>query len=243
MSESISMKSEKPLAGQVTVWMWVRAVLIIGCLPALALFLPAGTTDWPMAWIYVGLTIVSFAGSRLVVARLHPDTLVERGKMLDHADAKAWDRKLSFTMGLLGPLATYITAGLAYRFGWGAAVPLWAQLGALGVYAVCCVTGSWALVVNRFFSGVVRIQTDRGHTVVSSGPYAIVRHPGYSSAAIGYLALPVLLGAYWALVPAAVTIALLVLRTALEDRTLREELPGYEAYTQKTSYRLVPGIW
>jgi protein-S-isoprenylcysteine O-methyltransferase Ste14 len=196
-----------------------------------------------MAWVLVVVNLVSFAVSRGIVARVHPDTLAERGKLLDHADAKAWDRKLAPFVGLLGPLAIYIVAGLVQRFGWGADVPQWAQLAALGIYMVSYVFGSWALVANRFFSGVVRIQTDRGHTVVSSGPYAIVRHPGYASAVIANLALPILLGAYWAIVPAVVTIALLVVRTALEDRTLRAELPGYEAYTQVTRYRLVPGLW
>jgi protein-S-isoprenylcysteine O-methyltransferase Ste14 len=244
MTVSYATKSdENRPSGRVTPWMWIRAVFVIAFVPALALFLPAWTLNWPMAWVYVAMSITFFAGSRAIVACVHPDTLAERGKMLDHADAKQWDRALSPLVGLLGPLATYILAGLVHRFGWGANVPLWAQLAALGVYVVCYVIGSWALVANRFFSGVVRIQTERGHTVVSSGPYAVVRHPGYSSAAISYLALPILLGAYWAIVPAVVTIVLLVVRTALEDRTLRAELPGYEEYTQKTRYRLIPGIW
>ena len=244
MAISSATKSDKHRSsGRVTPWMWMRTMFVIGFVPALALFLPAWTLNWPMAWLYVALNIFFFAGSRAIVARVHPDTLAERGKMLDHADAKKWDRTLSVSVGLLGPLATYILAGLVHRYGWGVDVPLWAQLVALGVYAVCYVIGSWALVANRFFSGVVRIQIDRGHKVVSSGPYAIVRHPGYSSAAISYLALPILLGAYWAIAPALVTIALLIVRTALEDRTLRAELPGYEEYTQKTRYRLIPGIW
>ena len=241
MTVSSAMKSDEHRSGgRVTLWMWIRAVFVIAFVPALALFLPAWTLNWPMAWVYVAMSIVFFAGSRAIVARIHPDTLAERGKMLDHADAKQWDRTLALFVGLLGPLTTYILAGLVHRFGWGADVPLWAQLVALGVYVVCYVIGSWALVANRFFSSVVRIQTDRGHTVVSSGPYAIVRHPGYSSAAISYLALPILLGAYWAIIPALVTIALLVVRTTLEDRTLRAELLGYEEYTQKTRYRLIP---
>ena len=113
----------------------------------------------------------------------------------------------------------------------------------MGVYVVSYMIGSWALVANRFFSTVVRMQAERGHTVVSSGPYAVVRHPGYSTAAICYLAMSIILGAYWAIIPAMVTIVLLVIRTILEDRTLRAELPGYEAYTHRTRYRLIPGIW
>lgn len=244
MAVSSETKSDElQSSGQVTPWMWMRAILLIGVVPALALFLPAWTLNWPMAWVYVAMSIVFFVASRAIVARVHPDTLAERGKMLDHADAKQWDRTLSPLVGLVGPLATYILAGLVHRYGWGADVPPWAQIAALGVYIVCYVIGSWALVANRFFSGVVRIQTERGHTVVTSGPYALVRHPGYASAAISYLAMPILLGAYWAVIPAVITIALLIVRTALEDRTLRAELPGYEDYTHTTRYRLIPGIW
>jgi protein-S-isoprenylcysteine O-methyltransferase Ste14 len=102
---------------------------------------------------------------------------------------------------------------------------------------------TWAESVNKFFEPTVRIQTDRGHTVIDSGPYALVRHPGYLAAGLLVLGLPLSLGSYWALVPAALSNVLLVVRTALEDRTLREELPGYKEYTQRVRYRLVPGVW
>ena len=103
--------------------------------------------------------------------------------------------------------------------------------------------GSWALMENRFFSGVVRIQTERGHHVVSSGPYAIVRHPGYAGALLTYFATPLLLDSPWTFLPVIVMAIVLVVRTVLEDRTLQEELPGYKEFTQKTRYRLVPGVW
>ncbi|MGZ9223107.1 MAG: methyltransferase family protein, partial [Anaerolineales bacterium] len=103
--------------------------------------------------------------------------------------------------------------------------------------------GSWAMVENRFFSGVVRIQKDRGHHVISSGPYRFVRHPGYAGALWTYVFLPMLLDSIWALIPAFLVIGVLVLRTALEDKTLQEELPGYKEFARKTRYRLIPGIW
>jgi protein-S-isoprenylcysteine O-methyltransferase Ste14 len=105
------------------------------------------------------------------------------------------------------------------------------------------VLSSWALLENRFFSGVVRIQKDRGHQVVSTGPYGFVRHPGYAGALLAYLVTPVLLDSTWAFIPAVLMAGVVILRTALEDRTLQEELPGYKDYARKTRYRLLPGIW
>ena len=98
-------------------------------------------------------------------------------------------------------------------------------------------------MANRFFAAVVRIQEDRGHTVISSGPYRVVRHPGYAGGTWTWLAMPLMLGTLWSYIPAIATVAFICLRTALEDRTLRKELPGYAEYAQRTRYRLVPGIW
>jgi len=103
--------------------------------------------------------------------------------------------------------------------------------------------GTWAMLANRFFSAVVRIQTDRGHTVVTTGPYRFVRHPGYAAGVLGYLAMPLLLNSLWASILALLTIALIIVRTKLEDDTLQAELPGYVDYTQQTRYRLLPGVW
>jgi protein-S-isoprenylcysteine O-methyltransferase Ste14 len=101
----------------------------------------------------------------------------------------------------------------------------------------------WAMASNRFFSGTVRIQRDRGHTVVDGGPYGLVRHPGYLAWCISAPAIPLMLGSLWALIPALLGLCALVLRTSLEDKTLREELPGYEGYAQRVRYRLLPGVW
>jgi protein-S-isoprenylcysteine O-methyltransferase Ste14 len=99
------------------------------------------------------------------------------------------------------------------------------------------------MVENRFFSGTVRIQTDREHVVVSGGPYRLVRHPGYAGSLLATICVPVVLGSWWAWVPACVSVAALVVRTALEDRVLRRELDGYAAYAARTRHRLVPGVW
>lgn len=102
---------------------------------------------------------------------------------------------------------------------------------------------AWAMVENRFFSGTVRIQTDRGHTVISSGPYRLVRHPGYAGSVLATVCVPVILGSWWTFVPAGVAIASLVARTGLEDRMLRSELEGYAAFAERTRWRLIPGVW
>ena len=102
---------------------------------------------------------------------------------------------------------------------------------------------TWAEAVNKFFEPTVRIQTDRGHRVIDTGPYAIVRHPGYVSGFLVFIGMPLCLGSLWALIPAVLVCLLLVVRTIWEDQTLREELAGYEEYAQRVRYRLIPGVW
>jgi protein-S-isoprenylcysteine O-methyltransferase Ste14 len=223
--------------------MWLRTIVVIVVFPAVILFGAAGTIDWPMAWLYMGLSLAGFAVSRLIVWRNNPDLLRERGQMMDHEDTASFDRVLAPLLVLVGPTLIGVVAGLALRFGW---LPVF-SLGLMWAGAVLLVLGhafgSWALVVNRFFSGVVRIQKERDHHVVTSGPYAIVRHPGYLSVCFSYLGMVLMLGSPWALIPYALELAVLVARTALEDRLLQAELPGYREYAQQTRFRLIPGIW
>jgi protein-S-isoprenylcysteine O-methyltransferase Ste14 len=114
---------------------------------------------------------------------------------------------------------------------------------ALVVVVLGFLWGTWAFVVNAYFSAVVRIQEDRGQTVVQDGPYRFMRHPGYTGGLVAYLAVPVMLGALWALIPAVFLILVLIIRTSMEDKTLQEELPGYSEYAKRTRYRIIPGIW
>ncbi len=207
------------------------------------LFLAAGTLAWPMGWVYVALTLCATLASRLLVLRRQPDLLRERAGYAAKQDAKPWDKWLVQCVALIGPMVTQVVAGLNYRFGWPPALPLWLALAGLALVVAGWTLGTWAMVVNRFFSAVVRIQTDRGHTVVDAGPYRWVRHPAYAGGVIANLGAPLLLGSAWALIPGALTAALTVLRTALEDRTLRAELPGYAAYAGRTRWRLLPGVW
>ena len=222
---------------------WISVIFVFFFLPAIILFGSAGTLKWPMAWMYIALTVVSFAVSRSIVWRKNPDLLRERGRTLEHQDTAGFDRILAPLLALVGPTLIGLVAGFALRFGWMPVFsPLVEWIG-VGIFLLGCVLGSWALVTNRFFSGVVRIQKDRGHHVVSTGPYAIVRHPGYLGAGISYFGMVLMLGSPWALIPYLFELVVIVARTRLEDELLQTELPGYAEYTQKTRFRLVPGIW
>jgi protein-S-isoprenylcysteine O-methyltransferase Ste14 len=193
-----------------------------------------------MAWVYVGLRVAVAAVGMLMIAAMHPGLLAERFR--PGAGVKAWDRWLAGMTTLLLPVLL-IVAGLDKRFGWSPQVAVGIALIALVVLLLADAFSKWAAVSNRFYSRVVRIQVDRGHTVVWDGPYRFVRHPGYAGALVAALATPVVLGSLWALVAAGALALLLVIRTALEDRTLHEELLGYAEYAQQTRYRLVPGVW
>ena len=150
---------------------------------------------------------------------------------------------LLFFLILVGPLAWMIVAGLDERFGWSPQIPLALQLVALVIMVLGYVVGIWAMAVNRYFSAVVRIQKDRGHTVVSDGPYRFVRHPAYATGIVSCLATPILLGSLWALIPCGLVAVVTVVRTALEDKTLLDELDGYKDYARRVRYRLLPGAW
>jgi protein-S-isoprenylcysteine O-methyltransferase Ste14 len=208
-----------------------------------ALFVSAGTLKWPMAWAYVALTLTAVFGSRLLVLRRSPDLLAERGSYLEQQGAKSWDRALVPVVGLYGPVVGLIVSGLDRRFGWSPPLPPALKVAAFVVLALGSALGAWAMAENKFFSAVVRIQKDRGHTVIDTGPYRFVRHPGYVGGVLGYLAGPLALGSLWALVPGLLTTCVVVIRTALEDRTLLDELDGYKEYAQRMRYRLFPGIW
>lgn len=210
--------------------------------PAL-LFIAAGTLNWPMGWAYVGLLLAAMVLSRVVVWLRNPDTLRERAQFTQAEGTREWDRLLVVIVGLFGPLVISIVAGLDHRFGWPPAISAPVQIAGAVALAVGYGLAVWAMIVNRFFSAVARIQADREQTVVTSGPYRIVRHPSYAGAVVAALALPLMLDAVWAIVPELGMIAAVVARTRLEDRMLLDGLDGYKDYAGQTKHRLVPGIW
>jgi protein-S-isoprenylcysteine O-methyltransferase Ste14 len=224
---------------------WRQVLRFVAYVLALSvvLFVSSGHLDWGMAWVYAGMTIFCTILSRAIALKKHPDLLVERGRSMDAEDAARGDKALVLFAATIGPLVTLVVAGLDRRFGWSPRLALPLQLAALALALLGYLVGTWAMAVNRFFSAVVRIQKERGHTVVNSGPYRIVRHPAYAGGVVAHLAVPLMLGSLWALIPAVLTAALVVVRTALEDRTLLEKLDGYVDYARQVRYRLIPGLW
>lgn len=206
-------------------------------------FIAAGRLDWWPAWVVVAVSLTANAISRIIPARKHPDLLVERARFVEAEDVKPWDRVLMPIVGIIGPLATWVVAGLDERFGWPPVVPLALQLAAFVVVAAGSALATWAMAENRFFSAMVRIQKDRGHVVVSSGPYRFVRHPAYAGGVLADIGMPLALGSAWALIPGVLSAGAIVARTALEDRTLQQELDGYREYAARVRYRLLPGVW
>jgi protein-S-isoprenylcysteine O-methyltransferase Ste14 len=209
----------------------------------LALFLAAGTFNWGMGWVSIAVIYGGSILSRVIMALKNPDLVKERATGMDSEDSKAFDRWLVPIIGVLGPMVTFVIAGLNKRFGWLPEVsfPL-VILGVVGVILAFLIT-TWAMVVNRFFSSVVRIQTDRHQRVIMEGPYRIVRHPAYAGSVIGSIMMPLMLGSIWAVIPGILTSAAVFVRTGYEDRTLQAELPGYNEYMRKTPKKLIPGIW
>lgn len=219
------------------------AFLVINAFYAFLPLLIVGRMNWIPGWVYAGLTLFSTLASRVLAARKNPGLLAERAKSLEAKDTKEWDKKLMPLVGMLGPTLILLISSLDVRFGWSPALSGWIAPAALVVLALGLLLGTWAFLENKFFSGTVRIQTDRGHYVIDTGPYRYLRHPGYAGALWMYLAIPPYFGSLWGLLPALGLIAVFILRTALEDKTLQDELPGYKEFTQKTRYRLFPGIW
>lgn len=215
------------------------AIAAMGIVFVVLLFVPAGRLNWAFGWVYVGITIIYVAINWACLARLNPE-LIER-RMHFGKGTKTWDKVWS---SLFAPVmcAIYIVAGLEARDGVsslpGAAWPVGFAMFVPGAAML-----TWSMVVNPFFEKTVRIQSDRGQRVIDTGPYALVRHPGYVGFIGWILGTPFLLASVWAFVPALLAVAGIVIRTALEDRTLAAELPGYAGYATRVRFRLIPGVW
>ncbi|WP_411287462.1 methyltransferase family protein [Phenylobacterium sp.] len=204
------------------------------------LFLPAGSIGWRPGWIFLGVLTFAFTVAALVLARVNPGIFQARSRF--QPGTKGWDKTL---LAILLPAIVAIlpVAALdAGRFHWSAP-PVWLMVVAYAPLLAGIALTAWAQAVNPFFEPGVRIQSERDHHVIDTGPYRYVRHPGYASALLMFIGMPLALGSLWALAPAAVAAALLALRTLWEDRLLRAELPDYPDFSRRVRFRLIPGVW
>ena len=216
--------------------------LIIAAMIALFggfVFVNASRLGWTLGWIYVGI-IITVLMINLVCLGLWNPELIERRMRLTKF-TKTWD-KVWAVLFAFGILAIYVVAVMEARDRISNA-PGVAWIVGLAIFVLGWALAIWSMVVNPFFEKTVRIQTDQGHRVIDTGPYAYIRHPGYVSFAGWMLSTPLLLASTWAFVPALISVILLVIRTALEDRTLESELPGYAEYGSRVRFRLTPGVW
>src|SRR5210317_791943 len=221
---------------------WIASAVAYLLIP-LALLLCGGDFGWWQAWVYALLIVATSIGGRIWAERRHPGLLAERQNIEKIQSAKAWDKVLAPLMALSLVFPLVIVAGLDHRYGWSPVFPLWLIVLGFILISLGYAFAAWAFVENRFFSSTVRIQTDRGHVVCDSGPYRIVRHPGYAGNVLPLLGIVLALSSLWTLIPAAMALVIAVIRTTLEDRTLQEELPGYKEYARRMRYRLFPGIY
>jgi protein-S-isoprenylcysteine O-methyltransferase Ste14 len=207
---------------------------------AVIIFWPAGRLAWIEGWLYFGMVTTSLLVSFVYLQRVNPEVIEHRLRL--GKGTKTWDKLWSVVFAPLF-LSIYVVAGFdAVRFEWSTMSPWLWPLG-LALWLPGYALFAWAMGVNPFFEKTVRIQTERGHRVIDTGPYAYIRHPGYLGFLGWGLSTPLFLRSWWAFLPALLSVAAMVIRTALEDKTLHEELAGYRAYADRVRYRLLPGIW
>jgi len=222
---------------------WLSLVVRMA-LFAVALMWPAGTWQWWQAWVLVGF----WAGFTIVMtvylSRHDPALLAERMKLVPiQKDQKGWDKVL-MTLFFIAAFALYIIPGFdVLRYQWSESLPTWMEATAIIIHLPCFLLLGWVTRENTYLSQVVKIDDARGHKVITTGPYAFVRHPMYTIIIILLFAVPIALGSRFGLIPAVFLTVLLIVRTHFEDRTLHGELTGYAEYAKQTPYRLIPGIW
>jgi len=216
--------------------MLVGTLVVLGAI----LFGSAGRLDWVMGWVFIGVLMACVMVNIAVLARTNPEVIQER--MGRPKDVKRWDVVLSSILGVFVMCALPV-AGLDNRFGWSPPIAAVLHVTGLVLVVIGDLLFLWAMAVNKFCSKLVRIQKERGHHVVTTGPYRYVRHPGYVGWSMLAAGIPLILGSLWAFIPIGLAICLTTVRTALEDKTLKEELDGYEDYARRVRYKLLPGVW
>lgn len=207
---------------------------------AILFFISSGNFNVPRAWTFFGLTFFYVSILAIILICVNPELINQRGQI--KPDTKPWD-KIFFAVYIPMGLILLVVAGLDVgRFRWVSANINISILGII-LHTIAAFIGSWSMVINTHFETTVRIQNDRDHKVITSGPYKIVRHPGYTAGILLCISTPLIIGSIIALIPASVIIIAFLIRTILEDNTLQNELNGYSEYAERVRYKLFPRIW
>ena len=221
---------------------WIALTLTYLLMP-LVLLVSASDLGWWQGWLYSVLIVAIGVGSRILAEKRHPGIMAERSRLGKDQKEKPWDKILAPLMAIGMTFPLFIVAGLDHRFGWSPEFPIELNILGFALIVLGYTFASWAIIENRFFSSMVRIQMDREHVVCDTGPYKIVRHPGYAGNLLALPGIALALSSAWTIVPGFIAVVITVIRTRLEDRALQEELPGYKDYAGRVRYRLIPGIY
>jgi len=205
------------------------------------LFASAGTLDWPAAWVFLVVSAIIGPACGLWLAKTDPALLAERLRPTFQADQPAADKKFMLAFAV-ATLIWLVAIGLDRR-AQASDVPLVLHVLGLAMYLLSTALIMWVFRANSFAAPVVKVQAERHHRVISTGPYAFVRHPMYSGVMLFFVGVPLLLGSWWGLAIAPVFVVLFAIRAGIEERALVEGLPDYADYAARVRYRLVPGLW
>ncbi|MCP8304382.1 MAG: isoprenylcysteine carboxylmethyltransferase family protein [archaeon] len=206
------------------------------------LFVAAGRIDISRAWIFFGITFVYYAVGMMILSKLNPELLNIRGGKRFKQGTKSWDKVLLPAYGIMHYVLLAIVGLDVGRFQGSSLGINFAVLGFM-FYIISAILLTWAMIANPHFETTVRIQKDRDHQVITTGPYKIIRHPGYAGGILLAISIPLIIGSLFGLIPAGIIILLLIIRTSLEDKTLLNELNGYSEYAKRVKYRLFPRVW
>ena len=220
---------------------YIIAIFILFLFQVLLLFISAGEIYILRFWIFIIINLIYVIFSTILLYKINSELINQRGTI--KPDTKLWDQFLMRAHNIVLIFILPIVVGLDVgRFQWSYLNYYYLILGYL-LYIISCILINWAMMVNPHFEATVRIQKDREHKVITSGPYKLIRHPGYLSGILWAMSVPMILGSVYGFIPSIVGIIIFIIRTGLEDKTLLNELKGYSEYSKKVKRRLIPGIW